>query len=110
MVTRITNIALTTRAAPEFYRKRKEFRGDKGEVFALIWVSKYVNASGASVPGFEPGYMCGPLYSDGLSDAWLLASLPDGAHFYFMPRAKWNRNDRYVVDKQGFLFSVAPAA
>ena len=110
MVMRISNIALTPRAAPEFYRKRQAFRAGNGEVFALIWVSRYASANGASVPGFEPGYMCGPLYADGLSDAWLLATLPDGAQFHFMPRGKWEPGKQYLVDRQDFLFSIGPTA
>jgi hypothetical protein len=110
MVLHISNISLTARAAPDFHRKRRAFRAESGEVFALVWVSKYTIASGKPAPGFEPGYMCGPLYADGLSDAWLLATLSDGAQFYFMPRSRWDAGRRYLIDKQGFLFSITPAA
>jgi len=110
MVMRISNIALTARAAPAFHKKRQAFRADSGEVFALIWVSKYDGANGAAVPGFEPGYMCGPLYSDGLSDDWLLATLPDGTQFHFMPRSKWEARKQYLIDTAGFLFSIRPTA
>ena len=58
------------------------------------------------MPGFEPGYMCGPIFSEGLSSDWARADLPDGSHFHFMPRFKWNVQERYVVDKQGALFSI----
>jgi hypothetical protein len=103
----IRNISLTDQAAPAFHRERLAFRADLGEVFALVWVSSYTNADGTAVPGFEPGYMCGPLYSEGLAPPWALAQLPDGAQFYFMPRFAWNAQEHYLVDKQGSLFSVA---
>ena len=109
MVMLIKNIALSERAAPEFRRKRLAFKARPGEIFALVWVFRYVDPDGTTVPGFEPGYMCGPLYSEGLDDNWALARLPDGSQFHFMPRFKWNAQEQYVVDKQGFLFSIGPA-
>ena len=105
----IKNISLAERAAPDFHQKRLAFRADPGEVFALVWVSSYVNAEGVTLPGFEPGYMCGPLYSEGLAPPWTLAQLPDGSQFHFMPRFTWNAQAHYVVDKLGFLFSIGPA-
>ncbi len=105
----ITNISLAKQAESEFHRKRLAFKARAGEVFALVWVSRYVNADGTAVAGFKPGYMCGPLYSDGLGSHWALAQLPDGSQFHFMPRFKWSARERYVVDKQGFLFSIGPA-
>lgn len=104
----IRNISLTERAAPEFHRQRLGFRADPGEVFALVWVSRYVKADGAALPDFVPGYMCGPLFLKGLASPWAHAQLPDGSEFYFMPRLKWRADDHYVVDKLGPLFSVAP--
>jgi hypothetical protein len=106
----IKNISLTKRAAEDFHQKRIAFKADPGEVFALIWVSSYVNPDGETVPGFEPGYMCGPLYSEGLAPPWSVAELPDGSRFHFMPRFKWNAHELYVIDKQGSLFSIAPAS
>jgi hypothetical protein len=105
----IKNISLTEQAAPDFHQKRLAFNADPDEVFALVWVSSYVNSDGVTAPGFEPGYMCGPLYSEGLVAPWTLAQLPDGSQFHFMPRFKWSANERYVVDKQGPLFSIGQA-
>ncbi|WP_224701723.1 hypothetical protein [Devosia aquimaris] len=105
----ITNISLTERAAPHFRRKRLAFRADPGEVFALVWVSNHADADGTPVPGFEPGYMCGPVYSQGLASPWALAQLPDGSQFYFMPRFTWSAQEHYLVDRQGTLFSIAAA-
>jgi hypothetical protein len=105
----IKNISLTARAAADFHRARLAFKPDHGEVFALVWVSSYANADGTAVPGFQPGYMCGPLYAHGLASPWALAELPDGSQFYFMPRFRWAAKDHYFVDKQGLLFSIAPA-
>lgn len=110
MVILIKNIALSEQAAPDFQRKRLAFKAREGEVFALVWVFRYVDAAGVSLPGFKPGYMCGPVYSDGLDDGWALAQLPDGSQFHFMPRFRWSANESYVVDQQGFLFSIGPLA
>ncbi|MGV8856714.1 MAG: hypothetical protein ACOH2L_19015 [Devosia sp.] len=104
----IRNISLTERAAPEFHRQRLAFRADPGEVFALVWVSSYVKRGGATRPGFVPGYMCGPLFLQGLASPWACAELSDGWRFYFLPRFKWRADDHYVVDKPGPLFSVGP--
>lgn len=106
----IANISLAKRAEADFHRERLAFRPDPGEVFALVWVSSYVGADGSAVPGFEPGYMCGPLYAKGLVSPWALAQLSDGSHFYFMPRFTWHANERYIVDKQGELFSIGLAS
>jgi len=106
----ITNISLATRATEDFQRQRLAFNADPGEVFALVWVSSHVNADGTAVPGFEPGYMCGPLYAKGLASPWAIAQLPDGSCFHFMPRFKWDAEERYVVDLQGDLFSIGPAS
>jgi hypothetical protein len=106
----IKNISLTKRAAADFHKQRLAFKAGPGEVFALVWVSKYVHSTdGRTMPGFEPGYMSGPLYSEGLSPDWILAQLPDESQFHFMPRFKWSARERYLVDKQGFLFSIGPA-
>lgn len=105
----IQNISLSKRAADEFHRKRLAFRPRSGEVFALVWVTSFRDASGMTVPGFEPGYMCGPLYEEGLTSPWAVAQLPDGSQFHFMPRFKWSAEEQYLVDKPGALFSVAPA-
>lgn len=53
--------------------------------------------------------MCGPLYSEGLSDDWALAVLPDGSRFNFVPRFRRSAQQSYVIDKQGVLFSIGPA-
>lgn len=109
MVMLIKNIALSKQAAPDFHKRRLAFKPRPGEAFALVWVFRYVDANGVTLPGFQPGYMCGPLYSDGLTDDWALAQLPDGSQFHFMPRFKWSEDQNYIVDKQGFLFSIGPA-
>lgn len=110
MVVLIKNIHLTRRAAPEFEKRRLAFRPRPGEVFALVWVFKFVDANGVTAPGFEPGYMCGPIYAEGLDEHWALAQLPDGSQFYFMPRAWLDDSQSYVVDKQGGLFSIGPTS
>jgi hypothetical protein len=102
----IKNISLTRRAAADFQRQRLAFKAGPGEVFALVWVSSFANADGTAVAGFEPGYMCGPIYSRGLVSPWALAQLPDGSQFHFMPRFQWSAHERYVVDKPGALFSI----
>ena len=105
----IENISLTERAAADFSRARSTFVASIGEAFALVWVSKYEDESGKTVPGFVPGYMCGPLYLEGLTAPWALAQLPDGSRFYFMPRFQWSADEHYLVDKQGPLFSITPS-
>jgi hypothetical protein len=105
----ITNIALTERAAPDFRRAHSQFIAGAGEVFALVWVSEHRESNGTQVPAFEPGYMCGPLYSEGLTAPWVQAQLPDGSRFYFMPRFNWIAEEHYLVDKPGPLFSVEPS-
>jgi hypothetical protein len=105
----INNISLAPRADAAFHEARRAFKPEKGEVFALVWVSSHVEADGATVPGFEAGYMCGPLYLAGLASPWIEAQLSDGSGFYFMPRWTWRPHDQYVIDKQGPLFSIKPA-
>ncbi len=102
------NISLSERAAGEFHQKRRAFKAGPGEVFALVWVSSVKNAEGIIAPGFEPGYMCGPLFTEGLASPWILAQLQDGSQFHFMPRFQWSADEHYLVDKQGPLFSIAP--
>lgn len=104
----IENITLTDRAASEFHRQRPALKAEPGEVFALVWVSSHTRPGGTTVPGFKPGYMCGPLFSRDLASPWALAKLPDGSRFYFMPRFEWQPDGHYVVDKRGALFSVGP--
>lgn len=106
---RMTNISLSERASADFHRARRNFKADPGEVFALLWVSSYTNADGTAVPGFEPAYMCGPLYLEGLASPWALAQIPDGSQFYFMPRFEWSDQEHYLIDKRGQLFSVTAA-
>ncbi|MEQ8600895.1 MAG: hypothetical protein RLP98_13315 [Devosia sp.] len=105
----IENISLTARAKADFEHAKAAFRAATGEVFALVWVSEYKEAGGEAVPGFARGYMCGPLYSEGLAAPWTLARLPDRSEFVFMPRFQWSADEHYLVDKQGPLFAIAPA-
>ncbi|MCP8884258.1 hypothetical protein NIM87_12140 [Devosia sp. XJ19-1] len=103
----IENISLSERAAVDFGRARSTFRAGLGEAFALVWVSDYREPTGETVATFTAGYMCGPVYLEGLAAPWALARLPDGAHFYFMPRFQWSAGKHYLIDKPGSLFSIA---
>lgn len=109
----ITNISITDKAATEFLRQRSTFKPRRGDVFALVYMFSFTNADGTAVEGFQPGYAAGPWPVDYLSSRWVVAQLPDGTEFHFMPKFKWSAREWYVVDMAGPvfpLFSIGPVA
>jgi hypothetical protein len=90
MILQINNIAISKEAAVVLRKARSAFRPrHTGDVFAMYFVSSFVNADGTAVEGFHPGYEAGRLSLGGLKAQWAKAHLPEGLDFYFMPKFTW---------------------
>ena len=109
MIRRIANVSITKQAALALDREKATIRLRPGDVFALIYVSSYVNADGSTVTGFQPGYMASAFPRGADDTGWMVAQLSSGAQFHFMPtRFVWRADAHYVVDLIGSLFSIEP--
>ena len=65
----------------------------------------------ATVADFAPGYTIDYVADRDFGDSWLLAHLPDGTPFRFMPKFEWRPDETYVLDRaSGYTFSIGPAA
>jgi hypothetical protein len=105
----VYNISITDRAAKFLREDRARSRLDAGDVLAFGFISRFVNADGSTVHGFEPGYMATAQPASEVSESDLVAQLPDGTVFYFMPKFQWEAEEHYLVDLVGFMFSIGPA-
>lgn len=104
---RITNIWATDRAYEVLRELRAKFKPrDRGDVFALVYMSSFTNPDGTTVEGFRPGYTADSHSPEGLSDIWTLAQLIDGPDFLFMPKFKWNPGEEYVVEMASDVFAI----
>ena len=100
MVIHITNISTTEEAGRVLQRRYDAFRPRPGDTFALLFVSEYFYSDGSTVEGFRPGYMAGPITTQGgFDDHWALAHLSHGLEFYFMPQFVWDPMGWYLIDK-----------
>ncbi|MET3896739.1 hypothetical protein ABIB57_000663 [Devosia sp. UYZn731] len=110
---RINNIGVTERAALVLRKQRDGFvPRDPGDVFALAYMSRFVNSDGTTVAGFVPGYGRHSVSPAGRGDMWLLAQPFGAPEFLFMPRFTWSADERYVIDvasEQYELLSIGPA-
>ena len=111
---RITNIWATDRAYEMLRKERARFRPRRpGEVFAMLYWSKYTGPDGATVRGFRPGYSTHSESPNGLDDCWAMAQLIDGPDFLFIPKFVWKSDEEYVVDvasEKFATFSIGPVA
>jgi hypothetical protein len=108
---RITNISATERAAIALDKRRALVKLAPDEVFELGYISSFVNADGAPVDGFVPGYVAGASRRPIIGSHSVLARLSSGIEFYFLPRFRWNSREHYVLDMAGGLYetySIAP--
>jgi hypothetical protein len=107
----IENLVTTPRAAEIFRQEKRRHLPRLGEVIALHFMSSFTNADGATVADFAPGYTIDYVADRDFGDSWLLAHLPDGTPFRFMPKFEWRPDETYVLDRaSGYTFSIGPAA
>lgn len=104
---RITNISVTDRAAPILRRQHALFQPrERGDVFALAYISSFLNSDGTAVAGFRPGYMRHSLSPIRRGDRWLLAEPAGAPHFHFMPKFKWSADEHYLIDVASEAFEL----
>ncbi len=95
----VTNVVVADRAAAILASEVKKRRPGSRDVLALHFMASFTNADGTTVDGFAPGYTIDYVPDRDFSDDWLLARLPDGTAFRFMPKFEWSADRRYVVDQ-----------
>jgi hypothetical protein len=95
----VTNVAVTDRAAAIFASEVKKRRPGSREVLVLHFMPSFSNADGTRVDGFSPGYTTDYVADRDFGPLWLMARLPDGTAFRFMPKFEWSANQRYIVDQ-----------
>jgi hypothetical protein len=112
MMLRINNISSTGRAAELLDRHFVVFKPRRpDDVFALTYISRFVEKDGTTVAGFRPGYTVDSVSPAGLGEMWALAQPFRTPEFLFMPRFKWRADAKYLIDvaSETFeLFSVEP--
>jgi len=83
-----------------------------GDLFALVYMSRFASADGLTASRFVPGYVAYPDPLRNPSAAWALAHLQDGFEFCFIPKFRWDANQRYLVDiasKSYATLSIGPS-
>lgn len=95
----IDNITVTDRAWAIFRRAQARHQSDRRLLIALYYMPSFTNADGSDVEGFVQGYTIDFVKQSPPGDHWLLARLPDGTEFRFMPKFTWRPEGRYVVDE-----------
>ena len=105
----ITNISIADRAAPILRRQYALFQPrERGDVFALAYISSFLNSDGTVVAGFQPGYMRHSLSPARRGDMWMLAEPAGAPRFYFMPKFKWSADEHYLIDVASEVFELLP--
>lgn len=98
----IYNMSITARAADYLAKERARNRWRSGDVLEFGFIPSFTNPDGSMVKGFQPGYMASQsTRQNGPSPADLIAHLPDGTVFHFMPKFRWDAAAWYVVDVVG---------
>ncbi|MHB1104220.1 MAG: hypothetical protein ACYC0C_15905 [Devosia sp.] len=108
---RITNISITDAARQVLDRRKSVFKPRADDVFALTYMSSFINSDGTTVEGFRPGYAISPWPVEYLSPNWVMVQLSGGTEFHLMPRFKWSARERYNMDLVSpslELFSIIP--
>lgn len=95
----VTNVAVTDRAVAIFESEMKKRRPGSRELLVLHFMPSFANADGTRVDGFLPGYTIDYVADRDFGPLWLMARLPDGTAFRFMPKFEWSSDRRYVVDQ-----------
>lgn len=95
----VTNVAVTDRAAAIFASEVKKRPPGSREVLVLHFMPSFSNADGRPVDGFSPGYTIDYAADRDFGPLWLMARLPDGTAFRFMPKFKWSAGRRYILDQ-----------
>lgn len=107
----VENVMTTARAAAAFRLEARRHIPRLGEVIALHFMPSFTNADGTTVAEFAPGYTIDYVTDRDFGDQWLLAHLPDGTAFRFMPKFEWRADETYVLDRaSGYTFSIGPAS
>ena len=104
----IHNISITAPAERFLRQQMARTRLREGDIWSLGFISRFVNADGSTVDRFVPGYMVEAWPRASLTERYLVAHLPDETVFYFLPKFNWSASERYVVDLDGFMFSIGP--
>ncbi len=102
----VTNFSVTAKADANLKKEMAASPPEPGSVFALVYMFQFENADGTMVKGFRPGYQAGPWPTKHIGGRWLLARLPNGTEFYFLPRGVWDAGATYRLDTVGPLFSI----
>lgn len=106
----IDNVVITARAVARFKRELERRETRSGEVIALHYMTSFTNADGTTVDGFAPGYVIDRVADRRFGDQWLMAQLPDGTAFRFMPKFDWRAGETYVVDlASAYTLSIGSA-
>ena len=105
----IDNITVTDRAWAIFREQRARHQSRADLSIALYYMPSFTNPNGTDVEGFAPGYTIDFVTSSPPGDRWILAKLPDGTSFVFMPKFVWRPDEAYVVDQaSAYTLSIAP--
>jgi len=105
----IANIVVTDRAEAVFQLEARRHGPRPGEVIALYYMPSFTNADGTTIAEFAPGYTIDHVPDREFDDDWLLAYLPDGTAYRFMPKFEWRADETYVLDRvSGYTFSIGP--
>ncbi len=102
----VESVVVTSRAATALRHERQRVETRAEEVFALIYMASVTNADGTAASGFEPGYVACSWHVTQPSSNWVVARLPDGSAFHFMPRFKLSPSDGIVVDRAGGTYAT----
>jgi hypothetical protein len=95
----VDNIAVTDRALEIFRQAQARHQFNPRLLIALYYMPSFTNADGSDVEGFVPGYTIDFVVQPPPGDHWILARLPDGTEFRFMPKFTWRSQESYVVDQ-----------
>lgn len=95
----VDNVTVTDKAWTIIRRARARHRSDPALMIALYYMPSFTNADGSNVEGFVPGYTIDFIAQLPPGDHWVVARLPDGTEFRFMPKFTWHPHESYVVDQ-----------
>lgn len=106
----IENIAVTERAWKIFRQQQARHQSNLDLMIALYYMPSFTNADGSDVEDFVPGYTIDFVAQPPPGDHWVMARLPDGTAFQFMPKFVWRPDESYIVDQaSSYTLSIGPA-
>lgn len=107
----IENITLTDRAWAIFRQERARHQSISDLSIVLYYMPSFTNPDGTDVAGFAPGYTIDFVTKSPPGDHWIVAKLPDGTTFQFMPKFTLRPDEFYVVDQvSAYTLSIGPIA